>query len=228
MSLCLYRTKTLSKCLTPVIQQVAHYNDKYVARKKRWPEHVNNMRKTKVLRKILNEVEPTPHDTMLEKALRFSEGEFRAQLLHLREEWGKMYNVREETARATSATQHKELEKERWTFVKQLNAKQAQKRRKNNNKIPMIHSEMERLSIEEDYRRSQLTSPNVEVDSFLQQQSDQSILTPDNFDSILDQVLSESKVDTAFRLNVKKKTTRLAPFVTHNIEFLLDNVPANR
>ena len=56
-----------------------------------------------------------------------------------------MYNAREETARATRAAQHKELEKERWNFVKKLNAKQTKKRRKNNNKIPMIHSEMERF-----------------------------------------------------------------------------------
>ena len=41
------------------MQQVAHYNDKFVRRKKQWPEHINNMRKTKVLRKILKDFEVT-------------------------------------------------------------------------------------------------------------------------------------------------------------------------
>ena len=49
------------------------------------------------------------------------------------------------------------------------------------NKISFSHS------IEEDYRQTRLSSPSVEVDSFLQQQAEKTLVTPDNFDSIIDQ-----------------------------------------
>ncbi|KAL5249738.1 hypothetical protein ACHWQZ_G018534 [Mnemiopsis leidyi] len=222
MSFCIHRTKLLSKRLSPAVQQVASYNDKFFAKKKQWPEHINSKRKTQVLRKILKDVEPTPHDTVLEEALRFSEAEFRAQLLHLREEWGKMYSAREEAARAECAQQHEDLEKERWEFVREIETRQANKRKIRN--IPMSHTDKEPHSIEEDYRRSILSSPTVEVDSFLQQQANKTLVTPDNFDSILDQVLNENKADSAVEQR-NGDNIAFVPIITHNIEFLLDQTP---
>ena len=43
--------------LSPALQQVANYNDKYYVKKKQWPDHINRMRKTQVLRKVLRDVE---------------------------------------------------------------------------------------------------------------------------------------------------------------------------
>ena len=43
--------------LSPAVQQVANYNDKYYVKKKQRPDHINRMRKTQVLRKVLRDVE---------------------------------------------------------------------------------------------------------------------------------------------------------------------------
>ena len=53
-----------------------------------------------------------------------------------------MYGAQEESARAKVAAQHEESEKERWDFIKKLEAEQTAKRKKK--KIPMSHMEVER------------------------------------------------------------------------------------
>merc|ERR1719342_706018 len=73
------------------LQQVANYNDKFVSKRKTWREHTNGMRKTRGLRKLLGEIEPTQHDIQLDDAIRFKESEFRSQLLYLRKKWKVMY-----------------------------------------------------------------------------------------------------------------------------------------
>ena len=44
-----------------------------------------------------------------------------------------------------------------------------------------------RETLEEEYRRSTLASPEVEVESFLKQQEDDTFVTPQNFDHFIDQ-----------------------------------------
>ena len=54
-----------------------------------------------------------------------------------------MYSAQEEAARAVCEKQHEELEEERWEFIKEVETKQAEKRKKRN--IPMSHTDMKPL-----------------------------------------------------------------------------------
>ena len=54
-----------------------------------------------------------------------------------------MYSAQEEAARAECEKQHEELEEERWEFIKEVETKQAEKRKIRN--IPMSHTDMKPL-----------------------------------------------------------------------------------
>ena len=54
-----------------------------------------------------------------------------------------MYSAQEEAARAECEKQHEELEEERWEFIKEVETKQAEKRKIRN--IPMSQTDMKPL-----------------------------------------------------------------------------------
>lgn len=200
--------------------QVAHYNDKYIPHSKKRPDHVNQKRKTKRIKDLLKDIEPTAHDLALDDALRFSESEFRAQLLHLRGEWGKMYKARETSKHEAREKKYNTLEGERKQFIESLMRQQSRKR-KGLESVPVHDLQKGNVSLEDDFRRARISSPEVEVEQLLREQEEGSLFTPNNFESAIEGILTQREDVFEEDVVLKSPEDTMRKFAVHNIEFLV-------